>query len=124
MQCRAGHYASSETAATEPSPDRDQRRSASTSFVTSVSIASAPTIARDDRDSCMNRPYTAHSPYSSSPTERIPSDRDDGDVGLDRDRYDEYDDPDDYDDYDDYGEIDEYYEPIDRRWIWVAGVAG
>jgi Mycobacterium membrane protein len=73
----------------------------------------------------MNRPYTAHSPYSSSPTERIPSRGiDDGDtVNLDRDRYDDYSDLDDYDD--DYEEIEEYYyEPIDRRWIWVAGVAG
>ena len=72
----------------------------------------------------MNRPYTAHSPYSSSPTERIPSHGiDDGDtVNLDRDRYDDYSD---LDDYDDYEEIEEYYyEPIDRRWIWVAGVAG
>jgi hypothetical protein len=79
----------------------------------------------------MNRPYTAHSPYSSSPTERLPSHRDDGEtVDRDRDRYDDCEDPDDhddhddYDDYDDYEEIEEYYEPIDRRWIWVAGVAG
>jgi hypothetical protein len=70
----------------------------------------------------MNRPYTAHSPYSSSPTQRIPSHWDDGEtVDLDRDRYDDYEDPDDYDDYE---ESEEYYEPIDRRWIWVAGVAG
>ena len=69
----------------------------------------------------MNRPYTAHSPYSLSPTERIPSHRDDGETVDDRDRYDDNEDP---DDYDDYGEIEEYYEPIDRRWIWVAGVAG
>jgi hypothetical protein len=59
-----------------------------------------------------------------SPTERIPSHRDDGETVDDRDRYDDNEDPDDYDDYDDYGEIEEYYEPIDRRWIWVAGVAG
>ena len=75
----------------------------------------------------MNRPYTAHSPYSLSPTERIPSHRDDGETVDDRDRYDDNEDPDDYDDYDAYdddGEIEEYYEPIDRRWIWVAGVAG
>ena len=72
----------------------------------------------------MSRPYTAHSPYSLSPTERIPSHRDDGETVDDRDRYDDNEDPDDYDDYDDYGEIEEYYEPIDRRWIWVAGVAG
>src|ERR1700742_2013975 len=122
MQCRAGHYANSETAATEPSPDRDQRPSASTSFVTSVSIASAPNIAQNDWDSCMNRPYTAHSPYSLSPTEQIPSQRDDGEtVDLDDDHHDDHEDP---DDYDDYAEIEEYYEPIDRRWIWVAGVAG
>jgi hypothetical protein len=69
----------------------------------------------------MNRPYTAHSPYSSSPTERIPSHRDGGGatVDLEGDRHHDYEDPD-----DDYGEIEEYYEPIDRRWIWVAGVAG
>jgi hypothetical protein len=67
----------------------------------------------------MNRPYTAHSPYSLSPTERIPSHGDDGGetVDLDRERYDEYQGPEDYEDYDDY-------EPIDRRWIWIAGVAG
>src|SRR5262245_17685218 len=70
----------------------------------------------------MNRPYTANSPYSLSPTERIPSHRDDGEtVDLDRDPYGDYEDA---DDYDEYGEIEEYYEPIDRRWIWVAGVAG
>ena len=73
----------------------------------------------------MNRPYTAHSPYSLSPTEQIPSQRDDGEtVDLDDDHHDDHEDPDDYDDYDDYAEIEEYYEPIDRRWIWVAGVAG
>jgi hypothetical protein len=71
----------------------------------------------------MNRPYTAHSPYSLSPTERIPSHGDDGGetVDLDRERYDEY--PG-VEEYDDYGDIEEYYEPIDRRWVWVAGVAG
>ena len=72
----------------------------------------------------MNRPYTAHSPYSLSPTERIPSHGDDGgeSVDLDRERYDEYQGLEEYDD--DYGDIEEYYEPIDRRWVWVAGVAG
>ena len=68
----------------------------------------------------MNRPYTAHSPYSLSPTERIPSYGDDGGetVGLDREPYDEHQAlEDDFEDYDDY-------QPIDRRWIWVAGVAG
>jgi len=70
----------------------------------------------------MNRPHTAHSPYSSSPTERIPSQEDDGSetVDLDSEPYDEYQGPEDYDDFDDYAD----YQPIDRRWIWVAGVAG
>jgi hypothetical protein len=59
-----------------------------------------------------------------SPTERIPSHGDDGGETVDRDhdRYDEYQGFDEYDD--DYGDIEEYYEPIDRRWIWIAGVAG
>lgn len=71
----------------------------------------------------MNRSFTAHSPYSLSPTERIPSQGDDGGetVDLDRERYGEYEG---LDEYDDYGDIEEYYEPIDRRWIWIAGVAG
>jgi hypothetical protein len=74
----------------------------------------------------MNRSYTAHSPYSLSPTERIPSHGDDGGetVDLDRERYGEYDGLEagleDYEEYEDY----EDYEPIDRRWIWIAGVAG
>jgi hypothetical protein len=69
----------------------------------------------------MNRPYTAHSPYSLTPTERIRSDWDDRGETVDRDRYDddEYEGVDEYDD-----DIEEYYEPIDRRWVWVAGVAG
>jgi hypothetical protein len=55
-----------------------------------------------------------------SPTERIPSHGDDGGetVDLDSERYD------DYHGLDDYGDIEEYYDPIDRRWVWVAGVAG
>ena len=67
----------------------------------------------------MNRSYTAHSPYSLSPTERIPSHGDDGGetVDLDHGSYGEYDGLEDYDEYEDY-------EPIDRRWIWIAGVAG
>jgi hypothetical protein len=70
----------------------------------------------------MNRPYTADSPYSLSPTERIPSHGDDGGVtvDLDRERYDEYQGLEDYEDYYD----DDDYEPIDRRWMWIAGVAG
>jgi hypothetical protein len=67
----------------------------------------------------MNRSYTAHSPYSLSPTERIPSHGDDGGetVNLDREPYEGLEEYEDYEDYDDY-------EPIDRRWIWIAGVAG
>jgi hypothetical protein len=61
----------------------------------------------------MNRPYTAHSPYSLTPTERIRSPRDDDELDSEYPRLDEY------EDYDD-----EYDEPIDRRWIWIAGVAG
>jgi hypothetical protein len=65
----------------------------------------------------MNRPYTAHSPYSLTPTERIRSPRDDDELDSEYPRLDEYEDYD--DEYDD-----EYDEPIDRRWIWIAGVAG
>jgi len=73
----------------------------------------------------MNRPYTAHSPYSLTPTERIRSDWDDGEtVNLDRGRADDHEGLDDYEDIGEYAEYEEYYEPIDRRWIWVAGVAG
>jgi hypothetical protein len=70
----------------------------------------------------MNRSYTAHSPYSLSPTERIPSHGDDGGetVDLDHEPYGEYEGLAEYEDYEDY----EDYEPIDRRWIWIAGVAG
>jgi hypothetical protein len=59
-----------------------------------------------------------------SPTERIPSHGDDGGetVDLDRERYDDYQGLEDYEDYADYEDDD--YQPIDRRWIWVAGVAG
>ena len=68
----------------------------------------------------MNRPYTAHSPYSLTPTERIPSHGDDGGVtvDLDRERYDEYAGL----EYDD--DVEYVDEPIDRRWMWIAGVAG
>ena len=86
----------------------------------------------------MNRPYTAHSPYSLTPTERIRSPRgrgryddDGGDddrygyADLDTDVYPPY--PGDeatgdaaYDDYDDYLRE----ARIDRRWMWIAGIAG
>jgi hypothetical protein len=57
-----------------------------------------------------------------SPTERFAHREDEGgDVVVDSDdaHYDDYPDPENAGDYE-Y----EYYEPIDRRWIWVAGVAG
>ncbi|MDZ4266468.1 MAG: hypothetical protein U1D00_12360 [Mycobacterium sp.] len=82
----------------------------------------------------MNRPYTAQSPYSLTPTERIRSPREgrrygsrdtayDGDMDTDTlppydDGYDGYGPVEDYDDYD----IDEA--SVDRRWMWIAGVAG
>jgi hypothetical protein len=69
----------------------------------------------------MNRPYTAHSPYSLTPTERIPSYTDDTVGALDEgvEKYDE-----DYADFDDYDEARYDEARIDRRWMWVAGVAG
>lgn len=63
----------------------------------------------------MNRPYTAQSPYSLTPTERIHSAVED-DYPIDESL-------EDYEDYEAYG-YDQDYEPIDRRWVWVAGVAG
>jgi hypothetical protein len=72
----------------------------------------------------MNRPYTAQSPYSLTPTERIRtySDPPTEDFGYDLDA-EGLQDADDYDDY--YGGHDQYDEErIDRRWMWVAGIAG
>jgi hypothetical protein len=54
-----------------------------------------------------------------TPTERIRSDWDDRGETVDLDRYD-----DEYEGVDEYDDIEEYYEPIDRRWVWIAGVAG
>jgi hypothetical protein len=86
----------------------------------------------------MNRQYTAQSPYSLTPTERIRSPRGggrySGRYGSDRDRYSEFDtdalppypggeydaDQEDVESYDEY--LDEAR--IDRRWMWIAGVAG
>lgn len=72
----------------------------------------------------MNRSYTAHSPYSLAPTERIPSY-----PGYSEPPTEDFDfdypaeEPDGYDEYDDYEQqYDE--ERIDRRWMWVAGIAG
>jgi hypothetical protein len=62
----------------------------------------------------MNRSYTADSPYSLSPTERIDTYTDDVAGELDYDGLQD----DEYADYD-YDEA-----RIDRRWMWVAGLAG
>ncbi|OBI77186.1 hypothetical protein [Mycobacterium sp. E740] len=78
----------------------------------------------------MNRPYTAHSPYSLTPTERIPTYTsgyagptvDDYDYEFDRD-YDGLRTPDEYEEFDEY-ELQYDEERIDRRWMWVAGIAG
>jgi hypothetical protein len=67
----------------------------------------------------MNRPYTAHSPYSLTPTERIATYSGDDLGELDYDGVEQYPDDDDYTDVIEYDE-----ERIDRRWMWIAGVAG
>ncbi|HEY9267215.1 MAG TPA: hypothetical protein VIQ11_21690, partial [Mycobacterium sp.] len=90
----------------------------------------------------MNRPYTAQSPYSLTPTERFRSPREGRRYGGGLDSADRYGDLDtdalppypgsEYgdDDYDDYGPVENYDEysideaRIDRRWMWIAGVAG
>jgi hypothetical protein len=78
----------------------------------------------------MDRTYSTSSPKSRTATRGAGTSgltdletnlRHDSDVG-DYDSYDSYEDYDDYDDGND--EIYEYEDPIDRRWIWVAGVAG
>lgn len=86
----------------------------------------------------MNRPYTAQSPYSLAPTERI---RSRYSSGYDTDEYtdlstdaipayrgDDLGSVRNFDDYDiDEYDIDEYEideASIDRRWMWIAGVAG
>ncbi|WP_137145325.1 hypothetical protein [Mycolicibacterium sp. CR10] len=84
----------------------------------------------------MNRPYTAQSPYSLTPTERIRSPREGGRYGRE-DHYGDLDTdalpPFPGDDYDDYGTAEDYDSAIDedidearidRRWMWIAGVAG
>lgn len=88
----------------------------------------------------MNRPFTARSPYSLTPTERrghdggSPVDQLDYDPHYDagyRPGYDEgYDEhydgyADEYDDYaDEYADFEDDEARIDRRWMWVAGIAG
>lgn len=88
----------------------------------------------------MNRSYTAQSPYSLTPTERIRSPRGSGrrggrygGYGTDPDDSDRYDDldtdalpPYPGDDYDDTENYDDYLDEarLDRRWMWIAGIAG
>jgi hypothetical protein len=67
----------------------------------------------------MNRPYTAHSPYSLTPTEQIPVYAGDDRGELDYDGLQEYPDDGEYTDVIEYDE-----ESIDRKWMWVAGIAG
>jgi hypothetical protein len=91
----------------------------------------------------MSRPYPPHSPYSTAAGTRRTEDSTEqhprryGNYGgperYSSDTYrtgsaeteviSDVDDAEDYDDYDD-DEYDDYHDPIDRRWIWVAGVAG
>jgi hypothetical protein len=67
----------------------------------------------------MNRPYTAHSPYSLTPTERIATVTEDDLGDYEYEGLQEYPDDDDYTDVIEYDE-----ESIDRRWMWIAGIAG
>lgn len=67
----------------------------------------------------MNRSYTAQSPYSLTPTERIDTYVDDTVDEFDYDGLHEY--PEFEGDLD-YAEYDEA--SIDRRWMWIAGIAG
>ncbi|BBY79608.1 hypothetical protein H7I53_02930 [Mycolicibacterium pulveris] len=90
----------------------------------------------------MNRPYTGHSPYSLTPTERLGTFDESSVAQLDYDphyddshydagyrpgydteydaRYDET-----YDEYaEEYADFDDDEARIDRRWMWVAGIAG
>ena len=77
----------------------------------------------------MNRPYTAQSPYSLAPTERIRTYPDEApnesgydagyDAGYDYD-YDGFE-PGEYPDLDQQ-RYDE--QRLDRRWMWIAGIAG
>lgn len=85
----------------------------------------------------MNRPYTAQSPYSLTPSERIRTPRGSGRYSSRRGSFD--DDPDRFseldtdvyppyegEDYDDAENYDDYVDEarLDRRWMWIAGVAG
>ncbi|MCH9735659.1 MAG: hypothetical protein K0U78_14105 [Actinomycetia bacterium] len=89
----------------------------------------------------MNRPYTAQSPYSLTPTERIGSRygrshdtadyadlRTDAIPAYPEEDFDDYGSIDglDFDDYDSIENFDDDLDEarIDRRWMWIAGVTG
>jgi hypothetical protein len=67
----------------------------------------------------MNRPYSNST--STSRRTGVADDYAETDVIED---YDDYDAADDYDDDYDADEVYAYTEPLDKHWIWVAGVAG
>jgi Mycobacterium membrane protein len=67
----------------------------------------------------MNRPYTAHSPYSLTPTEVIDTSSVEDLGEFDYDALHEYPDDGEYAEYAEYDEA-----RIDRRWMWIAGMAG
>jgi hypothetical protein len=70
----------------------------------------------------MSRQYPTHSTYSGYASR---ADRTGSAETEVLDDVDDVDDVGEFDDYDeDYDDYDEYVDPIDRRWIWVAGVAG
>ncbi|MGE2690947.1 hypothetical protein [Mycolicibacterium pulveris] len=85
----------------------------------------------------MNRPYTPQSPYSLTPSERrgydggSPVDQLDYDAGYRPSYGEDYGAPydEDYDDYadeytDEYADFEDHEARVDRRWMWVAGIAG
>jgi len=66
----------------------------------------------------MSRQYPPHSTHSDYTSRADRTGSAETEVLDDVEEFDDYDE--DYDGYD----YDEYEDPIDRRWIWVAGVAG
>jgi hypothetical protein len=69
----------------------------------------------------MNRPYPT---YSTNPRRDTHRGYAETEVIEDYDDYRGGYAADDEQEYDDYDEVYSYVEPMDRRWIWVAGVAG
>ena len=134
--------------ATEPSPDRDRGAGAPTPYVTSVSIASGPEPSGNDWDSwdeqALYRTITVFADSDRAhpqPTRRQALRPSSGPRGarrrpghrrhpaVSRHDYDDYADYDDgpvenYDDYDSLENYDDDEARIDRRWMWIAGVAG